>query len=57
MRTIFENDDEEDFFEIILKEKEIEKLRHHQGVSMELPFGFRKLNVFIRTEIEEENNE
>ena len=50
MRMIFENDGEEDFFEIILNDEEIEDLRSHKGVLMDFSYGFRNLNVFVRNE-------
>lgn len=48
MRMIFENDGEEDFFEIVLMPDEIDALQHHTGVMMDFPYGFRNLNVFVR---------
>lgn len=47
---IFENDGEEDFFEIVLTDGEIDDLKRHSGVMMEFPYGFRNLNVFVRPE-------
>jgi hypothetical protein len=53
MRVIFENDGEEDFFEIILTKEEIDDLNNHSGVLMDFPkglYGTCNLNVFVRHE-------
>lgn len=54
MRTIFENDGEEDFFEIILNEGEVDKIERHQGVGCVVSFGFKNINVFVRKEKQKE---
>jgi hypothetical protein len=56
MRMIFEeNIENEDFFEIILKEDELEKisLKGYVRIFEGGLFGLRDLNVFIRTEKED----
>lgn len=59
MRMIFEQVDNEDFFEIILTEDDYDRIMGH-GIIRDFPlglFGDRNLNVFIRvdnTEIEED---
>jgi len=50
---IFENDGQEDFFEIILSDEEIEELKAGRGIQKDFPKGLydlHNLNVFIRPE-------
>ena len=52
MRVIFEEVGNEDFFEIILRAKEIDGIRK-KGVVADFPkgmYGKRNLNVFVRHE-------
>jgi len=53
MKMIFENDGEEDFFEIQLTEKEVDKLKNRSGVSIDIPYGLKQLHVFVRQQQEE----
>lgn len=55
MRVIYEEVDNEDFFEIILSEKDVDQL-HTEGVSKDFPLGIhnRLLNVFLRIEDEDQ---
>jgi hypothetical protein len=60
MRLIIEKDIEHmDFEEIILSEDEIDQLHEEDGIVNEFKSGFNKrpLNVYIRKEHKENNNE
>jgi hypothetical protein len=58
MEMIFErNIENSDFFELILTEKELEKLDMNKNLVKDFPeglFGVRNLNVFIRIDNKEE---
>ncbi len=57
MRVIFEEVDQEDFFEIILRPKEIDGI-WKKGIVKDFPkgmYGKRNLNVFIRQETDLEH--
>jgi hypothetical protein len=45
---IFENDGEEDFFEIQLTESEVDKLKNRSGVYLDIPYGLKELHVIVR---------
>lgn len=45
---IFESDGEEDFFEIELTEKEVDKLKNRSGVFIDIPYGLKELHVSVR---------
>lgn len=53
VRMIFEQGEDDDFFEVILNEQDLEDLRSNKGVMMDYPYGFtgkKNLNLFVRTE-------
>ena len=57
MRMIFEQDDDEDFFEVVLSHDDLDKLRREGNVHMDFAhglFGTRNLNLFIRKETNSE---
>lgn len=44
---IFENDGEEDFFEIELTEQEVDRINRNLGVTVEIPYGIKQLRIFV----------